>query len=165
MVASAPSSRNVLKTCRLRPAATTRPAPRKLRLPLRPVRQSLPVAPRMRTFSPGASFARKMSKSQAETPGLCRAAAVSARRPANCSPCRRFRISRIGDVQREAQRRQVQTGFPLSSRSTSVSLPFTTSRARTRSAVSCLTFDPVRAISSPFAKLTPMSSRKDFGHR
>ena len=63
------------------------------------------------------------------------------------------------------QRRQVQTGFPLSSRSTSVSLPFTTSRARTRSAVSCLTFDPVRAISSPFAKLTPMSSRKDFGHR
>ena len=113
MVASAPSSCNVLKTCWLRPAATTRPAPRKLRLPLRPVRQSLPVAPRMRTFSPGASFARKVSKSQAETPRLCRAAAVSARRPANCSPCRHSRISRIGDVQREASTAPSPDGVPF----------------------------------------------------
>src|SRR5947208_3001739 len=59
----------------------------------------------------------------------------------------------------------VQTGLPLSSRRTSVSVPFTTSRARTRSASPCLIFEPVRAISSPLLKLTPMSSRKDFGHR
>jgi hypothetical protein len=46
-----------------------------------------------------------------------------------------------------------------------VSLPFTTSRARMRSASPCLTLEPVRAISSPLLKLTPMSSRKDLGQR
>src|SRR5258708_29227737 len=35
----------------------------------------------------------------------------------------------------------------------------------TRAAPSCLTFDPVTAISSPLLKPTPISSRKDFGHR
>src|SRR6266849_8819124 len=34
-----------------------------------------------------------------------------------------------------------------------------------RSAPPCLTFEPARAISSPLLKLTPMSSRKDLGHR
>jgi hypothetical protein len=44
-----------------------------------------------------------------------------------------------------------------------VSFPFTTSRARTRSAPSCLTFDPVTTISSPLLKPTPISSRKTLG--
>src|SRR6266849_4724375 len=34
-----------------------------------------------------------------------------------------------------------------------------------RSAPSCLTFAPVRAIASPLLKLTPMSARKDSGQR
>src|SRR5207244_2219985 len=120
MVASAPSSCNVLKTCWLGPVATTRPAP---------VGQG----------SGGFSAATREL----------------------------FALQRIPEFlglvtfRERLQRRQVQTGFPLSSRSTSVSLPFTTSRARTRSAVSCLTFDPVRAISSPFAQLTPLSPWQD----
>src|SRR5882762_2298603 len=60
---------------------------------------------------------------------------------------------------------QFHTGFPLSSRSTSVSVPFTTSRARIRSAPSCLTFEPVRLTSSPLAKDDPISSRNDLGQR
>src|ERR1035437_4593990 len=63
------------------------------------------------------------------------------------------------------QRCQLQTGLPFSSRRTRVSVPFTTSRARMRSASPCLTFEPVRVISSPLLKLTPMSSRKDLGQR
>ena len=63
------------------------------------------------------------------------------------------------------QRCQPQTGLPFSSRSTSVSLPFTTSRARIRSASPCLILEPVRAISSPLLKLNPMSARKVWGHR
>src|ERR1700741_4050627 len=53
---------------------------------------------------------------------------------------------------------QFQTGLPLSSRSTSVSVPFTTSRARIRSVPSCLTFEPVRLTSSPLARGDPLSS-------
>ena len=60
---------------------------------------------------------------------------------------------------------QFQTGFPLSSRRTNVSFPFTTSRARIRSASPCFTFDPVRVTSSPLLKLMPMSSKKDLGQR
>ena len=58
---------------------------------------------------------------------------------------------------------QLQTGLPFSSRRTSVSLPVTTSRARIRSASPCSTLEPVRAISSPLLKLTPMSSRVEKG--
>ncbi len=46
-----------------------------------------------------------------------------------------------------------------------MSVPFTTSRARMRSASLCLILEPVRTISSPLLKLTPMSSRKDLGQR
>src|SRR5438445_12971175 len=60
---------------------------------------------------------------------------------------------------------QFQTGLPFSSRSTRVSVPFTTSRARMRSASPCLTFEPVSPISSPLLKFTPMSSRKALGQR
>src|SRR6267142_1062838 len=60
---------------------------------------------------------------------------------------------------------QFQTGLPLSSRSTSVSVPFTTSRARIRSVPSCLTFEPVRLTSSPLVKDDPISSRNDLGQR
>src|SRR6266850_7854003 len=60
---------------------------------------------------------------------------------------------------------QFQTGLPLSSRSTSVSAPFTTSRARIRTAPPCLTLEPVRLTSSPLARVDPMSSRNDLGQR
>src|ERR1017187_7432976 len=51
------------------------------------------------------------------------------------------------------------------SRRTSVSLPRTTSRARMTSASPCLIRDPVRTISSPWLKFTPISSRNAFGQR
>src|ERR1700722_5103714 len=54
--------------------------------------------------------------------------------------------------------RSSHTGFPFSSRNIKVSVPFTTSRARITSAVSCLTLDPVTASSSPLIKLIPISS-------
>ena len=44
-------------------------------------------------------------------------------------------------------------------------MSFTTSRTRIRSASPCLTFEPVRASSSPLLKLTPMSSRNECGQR
>src|SRR5713226_1734786 len=66
---------------------------------------------------------------------------------------------------KSAQWRQFQTGLPFSSRRTSVSFPFTTSRARVRSTSPCLTFEPVRTTPSPLLKLTPRSTRKDCGHR
>ena len=65
----------------------------------------------------------------------------------------------------KVQCRPLQTGLPFSSRSTSVSFPFTTSRARMRSASPALTFDPVREISSPLLKLKPRSWRNDCGQR
>src|SRR4029077_4854245 len=69
------------------------------------------------------------------------------RRAANHKDWARPRFSRDS-----SQRRQLQTGLPLSSRRTRVSEPFTTSRARMRSASPCLTLEPVRAISSPLLK-------------
>src|ERR1019366_9530379 len=49
------------------------------------------------------------------------------------------------------------TGLPLSSRNRNVSVRFTSSRARITSDASCLTFEPVTAISSPLLKLMPSS--------
>ena len=54
--------------------------------------------------------------------------------------------------------RQSHTGLPLSSRNKSVSVPFTSCRARITSEVSCFTFDPVTATRSPLVKLRPISS-------
>ena len=54
--------------------------------------------------------------------------------------------------------RESHTGWPLLSRNRSVSVPFTSSRARITSDASCLTFEPVTAISSPLLKLMPISS-------
>src|ERR1700730_7297286 len=54
--------------------------------------------------------------------------------------------------------RQSHTGLPLSSRNRRVSAPFTNCRARITSKASSLTFEPVTAISSPLAKLMPISS-------
>ena len=54
--------------------------------------------------------------------------------------------------------RQSHTGLPLSSRNWRVSVPFTNCRARITSKASILTFEPVTAISSPLAKLMPISS-------
>lgn len=54
--------------------------------------------------------------------------------------------------------RSSHTGLPLLSRNISVSVPFTISRARIISDVSCFTFDPVMASSSPLMKLIPISS-------
>jgi hypothetical protein len=70
-----PGGSSVPSTCWLRPAATTRPAPSSFAIFTAsfPV---IPVAPKMRTFSPGASSARNASESQAETPGLGRAASA-----------------------------------------------------------------------------------------
>src|SRR5438445_12758021 len=63
------------------------------------------------------------------------------------------------------QCRKFQIGVPLLSRRTSVAVPFTISRARIISAASCLTFDPVRAISSPILELIHLTYRKNFGQR
>jgi hypothetical protein len=57
------------------------------------------------------------------------------------------------------------TGLPLSSRNISVSVPFTSCRARITSDVSCFTLEPVTAISSPLLKLMPISSWNGLGHR
>src|SRR6266852_5801245 len=54
--------------------------------------------------------------------------------------------------------RSFQTGLPLLSRNIRVSEPLTISRARMTSDPSCLTFEPVTAISSPLLKLIPISS-------
>jgi len=51
--------------------------------------------------------------------------------------------------------RESHTGLPFSSRNKSVSVPLTSSRARITSEASCLTFEPVTAISSPLPKLMP----------
>jgi hypothetical protein len=50
------------------------------------------------------------------------------------------------------------TGLPLSSRNISVSVPFTSCRARITSDISCFTLEPVITISSPLMKLMPISS-------
>ena len=87
---------------------------RKLRISLRPVCQSLPVAPRMRRFRLAPGLRGRRAKARRGRRGWAgRAAAVSARRPANCSPCRRSRISRIGDVQREASTAPSPDGVPF----------------------------------------------------
>src|ERR1035438_8687552 len=65
----------------------------------------------------------------------------------------------------DLKRYQLQMGLPFSSRRTRVSLPRTTSRARMISASPCLIRDPVRRISSPGLKFTPISSRNTFGQR
>jgi len=57
------------------------------------------------------------------------------------------------------------TGLPLSKRKISLSSPLETTRASVSSAPSSFTFDPVTWISSPFLKVTPMSSRNDLGHK
>src|SRR5437667_198908 len=53
---------------------------------------------------------------------------------------------------------QLHTGTPFASRNTSVSVPLTISRARIMSASPSFTFEPVNAISSPLANLTPSYS-------
>src|SRR5579863_1560920 len=58
-----------------------------------------------------------------------------------------------------------QAGFPSLKRSVSVSPPLTTSRARVRSAPSCLTFDPVTSTASSALNATPISSRNFLGQR
>src|ERR1039457_6852054 len=65
----------------------------------------------------------------------------------------------------DLKRDQFQMGLPFSSRRTRVSLPRTTSRARMTSASPCLIRAPVRTISSPWLKFTPISSRNAFGQR
>src|SRR6202040_3476261 len=80
MVASAPRSLNVLNTCSLRPAATTRPAPRCLAIWMASL-PATPVAPRTRTVSPRLSCARQTSESQADKAGFGRAAAVASLTP------------------------------------------------------------------------------------
>ena len=57
MIASAPRLCNVFRTSGLRPAATTRAAPRSLAILIASLPVT-PVAPRTRTFSPGTSRAR-----------------------------------------------------------------------------------------------------------
>jgi len=61
--------------------------------------------------------------------------------------------------------RQSHTGLPLSSRNNSVSGPRTSTRARITSEDSCLTLEPVTAISSPLLKLMPISSSNVLGQR
>src|SRR5271169_626068 len=58
-----------------------------------------------------------------------------------------------------------QAGLPSLKRSVSVSPPFTTSRARVRSAPSCLTLEPVTSSASAALNSTPMSSRNFLGQR
>jgi hypothetical protein len=65
---------------RLRPAAITRPAPIRA-ASATAIRPDTPVAPSTSTVSPGCSMARRVSASQAPTPGLIMAAAVSSSRP------------------------------------------------------------------------------------
>src|SRR5215472_11296752 len=67
--------------------------------------------------------------------------------------------------QRLAQRRVHQAGLPSLKRSVKTSSPFATSRARMRSALSCVTFDPVISTASATLKLAPMSSKKLLGQR
>lgn len=80
MVASAPNSRSLPGTCALRPAATTRAAPNRFAICTASC-PATPVAPRIRTVSPGTSRARCVSESQADMPGLGRAAATKVSRP------------------------------------------------------------------------------------
>src|SRR5450631_50976 len=80
IVASAPNPCSVLNTSRLRPAATTRPAPSSFAI-LTASLPVTPVAPRISTFSPAVTFARYASASHADTPGFGSAAAVTSSNP------------------------------------------------------------------------------------